>query len=145
MICVSRVFALLAIVVLSPAYAQSATTLDLVGLEAAEKHWNEVAPLSYTFTFRYGEFISKCNPLTFHGRVVDGVPKRSVRCPDQDANFSTVPLIFAYLRNALRKPAHSIQVTFDGRYGFPARAFISWSGLTDDFSTLEIPEFAARE
>ena len=121
--------------------SSQATELDVPTLEAAEKRWAHASLQDYEFTFKYSEFISPCRSFTYRVRVSHGVPKRWYGCRQYWAEFSTVPLLFKFLRRALTGEHHSIEAEFDSTTGCPVSAYIDWSGLTDDFFSFEVANF----
>jgi len=135
---VKTVLIALAIAASSAAHPQE---LDIPTLETAEKRWAQASLHNYEYTFRYGQFISPCHSVTYRVRVSHGVSERWDDCRKYWAEFSSVPLLFKYLRRALKGEHHSVEAEFDSTTGYPVSAYIDWSGLTDDFFSFEVVDF----
>jgi len=118
-----------------------ATELDITTLDAAEQRWAQASLHDYEFTFKYSEFISPCSSFTYRVRVSHGVSKGWRGCRNYWAEFSSVPLLFKFLRRALTGEHHSIEAEFDLTTGYPVSAYIDWSGLTDDFFSFQVVNF----
>ena len=129
----------MAIAASSTANSQAAE-LDVTTLEAAEKRWAQASLQNYEFTFKYGEFINACSSSTYHVRVSHGVSTRWNGCRKYWAEFSSVPLLFKFLRRALTGEHQSIEAEFDSTTGHPVSVYIDY-GLTDNFFEFEVIDF----
>ncbi len=113
----------------------------------AKKLWDRENPASYAVTVQRLCFCGNVDPV----RIVvvnRQVVSRTVVATQQPlpANliefYPDVPGLFAIVRDAYAR-ADAINVSFDGRYGFPADASIDYiKSAIDDELTLKVTDFA---
>ena len=83
--------------------AEPTKPLDVGTLNAAEKLWSHASLQNYQFTFQYHEFVSPCSSWGFDVRISHGVPEHRGDCRKYRTEFSSAPLLFKYLRRALKR------------------------------------------
>ena len=127
------------------ARAEAPTELNSTTLEAAAVQWSHSAVQNYQFTFRYVEFASPCVTWAFRVRVVHGMPEHRRDCREYRVRFSTVPLLFEYLRRSMTEKHYSVRAEFDPKFGYPAKGFVAWSQAADDFFSFEVTDFRTAE
>jgi hypothetical protein len=139
--CLKNLLVVIAVAASTASNAEPTKALDIRNLDAAEKLWAHVSLQNYQFTFKYIEFVSPCHSWAFDVRVSHGVPEHQSDCRRYRTDFSSVPLLFKYLRHALRGEHYLVEADFDPTLGYPVRAFVAWSQATDDFFSFEIINF----
>ena len=127
------------------ARAEAPSELNAATLEAAVTQWSRSDVQNYQFTFRYAEFVSPCGSWSFRVRVVGGVPEHQRGCTEYRARFSTVPLLFEYLRHSMVEKHYSVKAEFDSKLGYPRKGFVAWSQAADDFFSFEVTDFRPAE
>jgi hypothetical protein len=124
------------------ALGQSVATAEQVA--AAEAIWKRAPLRSYEYTLHYGAFVvdPECESLTLSTRVVNGVVMRTVGCQTLRSSYSSVPMIFQFLKQTLATHPDKIEVTFDETMGYAVRVFVDpRSDITDDEFYFELTDF----
>ena len=122
--------------------AEPTKPLDAGTLDAAEKLWARASLQNYKFTFRYDEFVSPRGCFQkFDVRVSDGVPEYRGDCRKYRTEFSSVPLLFKYLRRALKRDHYLVEAQFDPTFGYPVSASLGSSEMADDYFNFEVVNF----
>jgi hypothetical protein len=137
----ARVLAIAGLVGSIAAFAKPTSSLDESRLESAERIWTQQSLHSYEFQFRFKSFMTTCSSWAFSVSVLDEIPKPLSDCRDLRAQFSTVPLLFSYLRGALAKKHYLVEADFDPRFGYPTHAFVAWTEAADDFFSFDVQAF----
>ena len=113
-------------------------------LAAAEAIWKRAPLRSYEYTLHYGAIVvnADCKSLTLRTRVVNGVVMRTVGCQALRSSYSSVPMMFQFLKETLATHPDKIEVTFDETMGYPVRVFVDpKSDVTDDEFYFEVTDF----
>jgi hypothetical protein len=113
-------------------------------LAAAEAVWKRAPLRSYEYTLHFGAFVvdPECDSLTLRTRVVNGVVMRTAGCQALRSSYSSVPMIFQFLKETLATHPDKIEVTFDKIIGYPVRVFVDpRSDITDDEFHFEVTGF----
>jgi hypothetical protein len=113
-------------------------------LAAAEAIWKRAPLRSYEYTLHYGAFVvdTECESLTLRTRVINGVVMRTAGCQTLRSSYSSVPMIFQFLRETLATHPDKIEVTFDETMGYPISVFVDpKSDITDDEFHFEVTDF----
>jgi hypothetical protein len=140
-----RVLVVMAFAASTAGHAEPTKPLDVATLDAAEKLWSHASLRNYKFTFQYHEFVSPCGSWEFDVRVSRGVPEHRGDCRKYRTEFSSVPLLFKYLRHALKRVHHLVEAEFDPTLGYPVSAFVAWSATDDDFFSFEVVNFVTTQ
>lgn len=141
----TRVLVVMAVVASAASHAESTKPLDANALDAAEKLWVHAPLQSYAFRFQYVEFASPCGSWAFDVRVSHRVPEHRSDCRPYRTEFSTVPLLFTYLRHALmpsEKTTTSLRQTSIQRWVTPSRS--SLRGLRQPTISLALKSSISR-
>jgi hypothetical protein len=142
---VTRVLVAMALLACTASHAEPTKPLDASALDAAGKLWAHASLQNYAFRFQYEEFVSPCHSWAFDVRVSHGVPEHRSDCRQYRTEFSSVPLLFKYLRHALKKDHYLVEAEFDPALGYPVRAYVAWSQMDDDFFSFEVVNFASTQ
>jgi hypothetical protein len=113
-------------------------------LAAAEAIWKRAPLRSYEYTLHYSAFVvdTECESRTLRTRVVNGVVMRTVGCRALRSSYSSVPMIFQFLKETLATHPDKIEVTFDEKTGYPVSVFVDpRSDITDDEFHFEVTDF----
>jgi Family of unknown function (DUF6174) len=113
-------------------------------LAAAEAIWKRAPLRSYEYTLHYGAVVvyTECESLTLRTRVVNGVVMRTAGCRTLRSTYSSVPMIFQFLKETLATHPDKIEVTFDKTMGFPVSVFVDpRSDMTGDEFHFEVTDF----
>jgi Family of unknown function (DUF6174) len=113
-------------------------------LAAAEATWKRAPLRSYEYTLHYGAFVvnAGCESRTIWTRVVNGAVMRAVGCQSLRSDYSSVPLLFQFLRDTLAKHPDKVEVTFDETLGYPVRVFVDPdANIADDEFHFEVTDF----
>jgi Family of unknown function (DUF6174) len=124
------------------AHAQGVCFADQ--LAAAEAMWKRAPLRSYEYTLHYGAFVvdTECESLTLRTRVVNGLVMRTAGCQTLRSSYSSVPMIFQFLKETLATHPDKIEVTFDETMGYPVSVFVDpKSDITDDEFHFEVTDF----
>jgi Family of unknown function (DUF6174) len=113
-------------------------------LTAAEAIWKRAPLRSYEYTLHYGAVVvyTECESLTLRTRVINGVVMRTAGCRTLRSSYSSVPMIFQFLKETLATHPDKIEVTFDATVGYPVRVFVDpRSDITGDEFHFEVTDF----
>lgn len=141
----TRVLVFVALLASAASHAEPTKPLDASALDGAEKLWAHESLQNYTFRFQYEEFASPCHLWAFDVRVSHGVSERRNDCRQYRTEFSSVPLLFKYLRNALKEDHYVVEADFDPTLGYPVKVFVAWSKAADDFFSFKVINFASAQ
>ena len=116
----------------------------------AKRLWDRENPANYAFTVQRLCFCAAVEPVRIV--VVNRlVTSRTVVATQQplpsslNDSYPDIPGLFAIVKDAYVR-ADAINVSFDGRYGFPSDASIDYvKNAIDDELTLKVTNFAALE
>ena len=124
------------------AHPQRVATVEQ--LTVAEAIWKRAPLRSYEYTFHYGAFViyTECKSQTLWTRVINGVVMRTTGCPALRSSYSSVPMLFQFLRETLATQPDRIEVTFDETIGYPVSVFVDpKADVTDDEFHFEVTDF----
>ncbi len=124
------------------ALGQSAGILDQIA--AAEAVWKRAPLRSYEYTFHYGASVvyPDCESQTIRTRVINGVVMRTAGCQTLRSSYSSVPMLFQFLRDTLATHPDRVEVTFDERIGYPISVFVDpKTNITHDEFHFEVTDF----
>ncbi|MGQ0641168.1 MAG: DUF6174 domain-containing protein [Gemmatimonadaceae bacterium] len=119
---------------------------DLLDLQAAERRWAQSGVQDYQIIVQQLCFCGYTRPVRITvrlGNVVSRVDAESGEpVPQQGENAREVRGLFALVRDAIDRDAHSMSVTYDATYGIPLQINIDYIANTvDDELTVRASEF----
>lgn len=99
----------------------------LTALEAAEALWKKKQPEHYAYQLQLScfcppEYTQPIAIRVFRGKVqqADLVTSNKPLPPERKEDAKTIEQLFKLIRDAINRPAASVQVTYDPNYGFPS-------------------------